>query len=139
MSLGKIVAIDYGTKRCGIAETDDLQMMAFGLTAVDTPKLLPFLKKYMTENTVKELVVGESKDLQGNDNPVETHIKAFVKTCQKEMPDLTIQRQDERFTSKMAQQSLIDMGKKKKTRQNKYLIDEVSATLILQAYLETLQ
>ncbi len=134
--MSKIIAIDYGGKRSGIAETDDLQMMAFGLTAVDTKNLISFLEKYFQENEVQEMVVGESLNLQGEPNEIEKEILSFIQDFQKKFPNIAVKREDERFTSKMAQQSLLTMGKKKKDRQNKYLVDEVSATLILQSYLE---
>ncbi len=134
--MSKIIAIDFGAKRTGIAETDDLQMMAFGLTAVDTPKLLGFLEKYFKDNQVDTVVIGESRDLQGNFNPIEENILKFIHKFQKMFPDISIARQDETYTSKMAERSILQMGKKKKDRQNKYLVDEVSATLILQSFLE---
>ncbi len=134
--MSKIIAIDFGTQRTGIAATDDLQMMAFGLTAVDTPILLDYLQKYIKENNIQTLVVGESRDLQGNHNPVEEPIRKFIQKFQKQFPNIPIERQDETYTSKMAERSILAMGKKKKDRQNKYLVDEVSATLILQSYLE---
>ncbi len=134
--MAKIIALDYGKKRTGIAETDDLQMMAFGAAAVDTVGLMTFLEKYLSENKVETIVVGESLHLDGTPNEIEKEILDFIQRFQNQFPDIQIEREDERYTSKMASQSLLAMGKKKKDRQNRYLIDEVSATLILQSYLE---
>ena len=134
--MSKIVAIDYGLKRCGVAETDSLQMMAFGLTAVDTPQVILFTEKYILQENPEKLIIGLPLNLQGNLNEIESEIQKFIHTIQNKFPTLQIVRIDERFTSKLATKSLLEMGKKKKQRQNKYLIDEVSATLILRTYLE---
>ena len=132
----KIIAIDYGMKRCGFAETDALQMMAFGLSAIDTKDILPFSEALIQKEKIETIVIGLPLDLKGNLNEIENEIQDFVKKLQNKFTTLHIVRIDERFTSKMASQSLFEMGKKKKQRQDKYLIDEVSATLILQTYLE---
>ncbi len=134
--MAKILALDYGSKRTGIAATDDLQMMAFGVGATETSLLMDFLAQYFQENQVEILVMGESLHLDGKPNEIEQEIKKFLARFQKKYPEIVIEREDERYTSKIASQSLLAMGKKKKDRQNKYLIDEVSATLILQSYLE---
>lgn len=134
--MSKILAIDYGLKRSGLAETDDLQMMAFGLSAMDSEKVIPYLKKYAESNTFETVVVGLSLNLQGELNEIENQTQKFIKELQKEFPHVNIIRQDERFTSVMAERSIREMGKNKKARQNKYLVDEVSATLILQSYLD---
>lgn len=132
----KIVAIDYGLKRCGIAETDTLQMMAFGLTAIETSQIISFTEKYIQEENPEKMIIGLPLNLQGNLNEIESEIQKFIYTIQNKFTNLQIIRVDERFTSKLATKSLLEMGKKKKQRQDKYLIDEVSATLILRTYLE---
>lgn len=133
--MGRIIAIDFGTKRTGIAATDELQIIASGLTTVATHELMPFLKDYVAKETVELMLVGEPIQKDGTPSDVEVHIAAFIKKVQKEIPQLPIQRVDERYTSKMAFQTMIDSGLKKKQRRNKALIDEISATIILQEYL----
>ncbi|WP_172916948.1 Holliday junction resolvase RuvX [Capnocytophaga canis] len=131
----RILAIDYGVKRCGIAVTDPMQIIASGLTTVATNELLQFLKKYINEENVREIIVGKPKRMNNEDSDIEALILNFIKNLITEFPELTILREDERFTSKMAFQTMIDSGMKKKQRQNKELIDEISATIILQSYL----
>ncbi|MFD2697542.1 Holliday junction resolvase RuvX [Mesonia sediminis] len=131
----RILAIDFGTKRTGIAVTDEMQLIASGLTTVETKHLLTFIKEYIAKEKVELLVVGEPKQRDGSPSQSEAPIQAFLKVLQKECPELKVQREDERFTSKMAVQSMIQGGMKKKKRQNKALIDEISATIILQNYL----
>lgn len=131
----RILAIDYGVKRCGIAVTDPMQIIASGLTTVATNDLLQFLKKYVNEENVREIIVGKPKRMNNEDSDIEALILNFIKKLTTEFPELTILREDERFTSKMAFQTMIDSGMKKKQRQNKELIDEISATIILQSYL----
>jgi putative Holliday junction resolvase len=133
--MARIIAIDYGTKRTGIAITDELQMIASGLTTVDTKKLLPFLKEYFQKENVEAMVIGEPKRMNNEASDVEVHIIRFRESVQKNFPDVEIIRQDERFTSKMAFQTMIDSGIGKKKRQNKALVDQISATIILQDYL----
>jgi len=134
--MAKILAIDYGQKRVGLAATDDLQIIASGLTTVHVKDIIPFIEDYLTKNKVECIVVGEAKDLQNNPAESARFIEPFVKHLTKKFPKLKIERVDERFTSKMAFQTMIDSGLKKKARQNKALIDEISATIILQSYLE---
>ncbi len=133
--MGKVLAIDYGKKRCGIAVTDDLQIIASGLTTVETSKLIPFLKDYVSQNDVELFVVGEPKQMNNQPSESEALIKPFLEKLIKTFPNTPIKRVDERFTSKMAVQSMLASGLKKKKRQNKALIDEISATIILQTYL----
>ncbi|MEL4308716.1 Holliday junction resolvase RuvX [Joostella sp. CR20] len=133
--MGRILAIDFGEKRTGIAVTDELQMIASGLTTVATPELLSFLKKYTSEENVDLIVVGQPKRLNNEFSDVETVILTYIDKIKAELPEITIERIDERFTSKIAFQSMIDSGVKKKQRRNKALLDEVSATVILQSYL----
>lgn len=134
--MGQILAIDYGKVRTGIAVTDDMQIIASGLTTVETPKLTDFLKTYFQENQVDEIVVGLPTDLKGNMSDIETEIQKFILAFEKEFPEKKINRLDERFTSKMASFFISQSGKNKKQRQEKGLIDKVSATILLQNFLD---
>ncbi len=133
--MGRILAIDYGTKRTGIAVTDEMQIIASGLTTVATEELISFIEQYCHGEDVEQFVVGLPKQMDNTDSESEVYIKAFITKLERAFPDIPIDRVDERFTSKMAFQTMIDSGLKKKQRQNKALIDEISATLILQSYL----
>ncbi len=135
LELGRIVALDYGKVRTGIAVTDELQLIASGLTTVKTVDLISFLRKYVSEENVERFVIGEPKQMDYTPSQAEELIIPFMKHLARTFPEVPIERQDERFTSKMAFQSMIDGGIKKKQRKNKALLDEISATLILQAYL----
>ena len=135
--MGRILAIDYGTKRTGIAVTDELQIIASGLTTVVTEKLLEFLKDYVTKEKVELFVIGEPKQMNSQASESEIYIQSFIEKLSKAIPDIPIKRVDERYTSKMAFQTMIDSGLKKNQRKNKDLVDEISATLILQSYLYT--
>lgn len=135
--MGRLLAIDYGTKRTGIAVTDELQIIASGLTTVETEDLLTFLRGYIASETVEKFIVGEPKQMDNTASDSEIYIQKFLEVLAKEFPQIPIVRVDERFTSKMAFQTMIDSGLKKKQRQNKALIDEISATLILQSYLSS--
>ncbi|WP_139420369.1 Holliday junction resolvase RuvX [Chryseobacterium mulctrae] len=134
--MGQIIAIDYGKARCGVAATDDMKIIASGLDTVETRFLMDFLKKYVIENRVEEVVVGLPTDLKGNVSEVETDILGFIENFKKEFPQIEVHRFDERFTSKMASFFISQSGKSKKQRQQKGLIDKVSATIILQNFLE---
>lgn len=134
--MGQILAIDYGKARCGIAATDDMQIIASGLETVENRNLMAFLKKYFSENKVDEVVIGLPIDLKGNISEVETDILKFIEEFKKEFSDIAVHRLDERFTSKMASFFISQSGKNKKKRQEKGLIDKVSATIILQNFLE---
>ncbi|APY09191.1 Holliday junction resolvase RuvX [Winogradskyella sp. J14-2] len=133
--MGRVLAIDYGTKRTGLAVTDPLQIIASGLTTVETKELLQYLKTYVETERVDKFVVGEPKQMDNTASESEVHIQKFLEKLQKEIPQIPIVRVDERFTSKMAFQTMIDSGLKKKQRKDKALVDEISATLILQSYL----
>ena len=133
--MGRILAFDYGLKRTGIAITDELQIIASGLTTVDTKKIFSFLTAYLKKENVELFIVGEPKQMNNTESESEQFIKPFILKLSQTFPKIPIKRIDERFTSKMAFQSMIDSGLKKKQRQNKALIDEISATLILQTYL----
>ena len=134
--MGQILAIDYGKARTGIAVTDDMQIIASGLTTAETPKLIDFFNKYFSENSVDEVVIGLPTDLKGNMSDIETEIQKFILVFEKEFPDKKINRLDERFTSKMASFFISQSGKNKKQRQEKGLIDKVSATILLQNFLD---
>lgn len=133
--MSRILAIDYGLKRTGIAVTDELQIIASGLTTVATSEIFTFLKEYTTKENVELFLVGEPKQMNNTASESETLIIPFIIRLEKEFPNIPIKRVDERFTSKMAFQTMIDSGLKKNQRKNKALIDEISATLILQSYL----
>lgn len=134
--MGRIIAIDYGRKRCGIAVTDPLGMLANPLTTVGTHELIDFLKKYIAEEDVECLVVGEPRQMDYTASEAEKYIKPFIKQVGKVFPGLRIERIDERFTSALASQAIMDSGIGKKARQDKSLVDKVSAAIILQTYLE---
>lgn len=133
--MARILAIDYGTKRTGIAVTDELQIIASGLTTVATKELLPFLKDYIAKENVELFLVGEPKQMNNEVSESEESIQSFLAKLEKAIPAMPVKRVDERFTSKMAFQTMIDSGLKKGQRKNKALVDEISATIILQCYL----
>ncbi|MGY5850251.1 Holliday junction resolvase RuvX [Salegentibacter sp. F14] len=133
--MARILAIDYGTKRTGIAITDELQIIASGLTTVSTKELMPFLEQYFREENVELVLVGEPKQKDGSASESETYIQEFLKKFSEKFPSMPVKRVDEAFTSKMAFQTMIDSGLKKKKRRDKAMIDEISATIILQTYL----
>ena len=133
--MGRILALDYGKVRTGIAVTDELQLIASGLTTVDTNGLIAFLQTYSAKEDIALFVVGEPRQMDYSVSESEALIGTFLKVLEKTFPNIPISRQDERFTSRMAVQSMVESGMKKKKRSNKALVDEISATLILQAYL----
>lgn len=133
--MGRILCIDYGAKRTGLAVTDPMKIIASGLTAVDTKELFNFLKKYLRQEEVELILVGEPKNWDESDTHATELVRSFIKRLQKEFPTLNIETVDERYTSKMAVQSMIAMGMKKKDRQNKKNVDEIAATIMLQEYL----
>ena len=134
--MSKILAIDYGEKRSGLAETDDMQIVASGLAGIMTSNLIPFLEKYMSENSVEKILIGLPVRLNGELSDVEISIQKLIKKISSLFPNIPVERVDERFTSKIASHFISLSGKSKKNRENKHLLDEVSATLILQTYLE---
>jgi|TARA_B110000503_G_C7153219_1_gene416123 putative Holliday junction resolvase len=134
--LSKLVAIDYGAKRTGIAETDSLQIIASGLTTVETKDLQEFMKAYLEKEDVEVLVVGQAKRMSGELSEIENKIVPFINFIKKRFPSLIIERQDEGFTSQIAFQTMIDGGLSKKKRRDKALVDKISATLILQRFME---
>ncbi len=134
--MARILCIDYGGKRTGIAVTDPLQIIATGLITVDSKELIPFLKNYFEKEPVELIVIGEPKNLDDSDTHATPLVKETIKKLQKEFPQMPIKTVDERFTSKMAKQAMIEMGMKKKDRQNKRMVDEIAATMMLQEYLQ---
>ena len=136
-SMGTIAAIDFGTKRTGVAITDPMKIVASGLETVKTERLLPYLQELCLRESVEVLVVGEPKQRLGNHSEVEQHILKFIDKFHTLCPEVEIHRFDERFTSKLAMRSLIDTGVSRKKRRDKGLIDQISATIILQDYLKT--
>lgn len=133
----RILSIDYGQKRTGIAVTDEMQIIASGLTTIPTNTLIDFLKDYFAKEKVEAVLVGEPKQMNGEPSESSSIIKGFVTHFSNIFPDMKVIRVDERFTSKMAFQTMIDSGLSKKQRQNKGLIDEISATIMLQDYLSS--
>ncbi|MCO6173793.1 Holliday junction resolvase RuvX [Flavobacterium sp. NRK F10] len=134
--MARVLALDYGTKRIGVAVTDELQIIAFGLTTVTTETIFTFLKDYFEKEKVETVIIGEPKQMDGTPSQSAEAILKFSTKFQKEFPLIPLVKIDERFTSKMAFQTMIDSGLKKKQRQNKGLIDEISAVILLQDYLK---
>ena len=133
--MGRIIAIDYGQKKVGFAVTDELQICANGLETVHVSKAFDFLKDYVNREKVDVIVVGDPRKMDNSQSDSARFIEPFVNRVRKEIPDIPLVRMDERFTSKMAFQTMIDAGLGKKARQNKELVDKISATIILQSYL----
>jgi putative Holliday junction resolvase len=133
--MGRILAFDFGTKRVGIAVTDELQLIASGLKTVETKDVFTFLSDFLKKEKVSLFVVGEPKQMNNLPSESEIYIKDFIKDLTEKFPEIPIERVDERFTSKMAVQTMVSAGFKKKYRQDKSLIDQISATIILQTYL----
>ncbi len=135
--MGRILAIDYGKKRSGIAVSDILQLIANGLTTVPTHTLLDFVLSYVSNERVDRIIVGLPKQMNNELSDNMKNIEPFVRSLKKRLPDIPVEFVDERFTSVLAHRAMIDAGLKKKDRQNKGLVDEISATIILQSYLES--
>ena len=133
--MSKILSIDFGTKRCGIAVTDESQIIASGLTTVETKNLISFLSNYFRNNDVEKLIIGEPKTLNNEQSVIEPKIIEFIEKIKNRFLHLEIVRVDERFTSKLAFRAMIDAGLKKNQRRNKQTVDMVSATIILQDFL----
>jgi putative holliday junction resolvase len=132
----RIIAIDFGQKRTGIAVTDEMQIIASGLTTINSAEIFEFLKNYFLSEKVEKIIVGEPKQMNGTPSESASIIEKFVEKFKTLFPEMPVESVDERFTSKMAFQSMIDGGLSKKKRQNKALIDEIAATILLQSYLE---
>ncbi|MEP6261665.1 MAG: Holliday junction resolvase RuvX [Gillisia sp.] len=133
--MGRILALDYGLKRTGIAVTDEMQIIASGLATVPTKELMPYLENYLKAEKVELVLVGEPKQMDNTASQSEVTILEFIAKFKEKFPEMELKRVDERFTSKMAVRTMIDSGLKKKKRQDKALLDEISATIILQTYL----
>lgn len=135
--MSRIVAIDYGRKRTGIAVSDTMQIIANGLTTVPTHQLLDFLLNYVKQEPVERIIIGRPKQMNNEDSENMKNIEPFVRSLKKRLPDMPVEFVDERFTSVLAHRTMLEAGLKKKDRQNKALVDEISATIILQTYLES--
>jgi putative Holliday junction resolvase len=131
----RILAIDYGAKRTGLAVTDPLKIIATGLTTVESQKLFPFLKSYFQKEQVELILIGEPKNWDDSDTHATPLVKKVISKLKREFPSIPIQTIDERYTSKLARQSMLEMGLKKKQRQSKALVDEIAATMMLQEFL----
>ena len=137
--MGRILAIDYGVKRVGLAVTDPLQIIASALDTVHSKDVLAFLAKYCQQEEVDEFIVGMPKHLDSSDTNNTQHVVGFVRQLKKQFPDKKVHTHDERFTSRMAFQTMIDVGLGKKARADKATVDKISATIILQSYFESRQ
>lgn len=136
-TMSRILAIDYGRKRTGIAVTDPMQIIANGLTTVSTHQLMDFLLNYIKQESVERIIIGHPKQMNNEDSENMKNIIPFMNRLKKLLPDMPVELVDERFTSVLAHQAMLAGGLKKKNRQNKALVDEISATIILQSYLES--
>lgn len=134
--MGRILSIDYGKKRTGLAVTDPLQLIANGLGTVDTSSLYDFITDYVVREGVERVVVGKPMQPNGEESENMSRIRPFVQRLKKALPDVPVEYFDERYTSVLAHQAMIDGGLRKKARQNKALVDEISATIILQGWME---
>lgn len=135
--MARLLSIDYGKKRTGLAVSDPLQIIANGLTTVETPKLFDYLADYLQKEEVERIIVGLPKQMNNEPSENMKRVEPFVNRLRKLYPRIPVEYYDERFTSKMAQQTMIDAGLKKKDRQNKGMVDEISATILLQGYMES--
>lgn len=135
--MGRLLSIDYGRKRCGIAVTDTLQIVANGLTTVPTYTLIDFVKKYVATENVDKIIVGKPTTMRGEDSESMKYITPGINRLKKELPNIPIEFWDERFTSVLAHKSMLDSGMKKTARQDKAIVDEISATIILNDYLQS--
>ena len=134
--MARILAIDYGLKRTGLAVTDPLKIIANGLTTVESKDLISFLKKYFSQEPVELIIIGEPKNLDDSDTHATPLVAKCIKELQKHFPAIPVKTVDERYSSKLAVQSMVESGMKKKDRRNKALVDEIAATIILQQYLQ---
>jgi putative holliday junction resolvase len=137
--LSRILSIDYGLKRTGIAVTDPFQIIASGLTTVESKQLIPFLKDYFSREPVELIIIGEPKNWDDSDTHATPLVEKCIKNLQKNFPQMPIKKVDERYTSKMAKDSMLEMGLKKKQRRNKALVDEIAATILLQEYMRSIE
>ncbi len=137
--MGRILALDIGSKRTGIAVSDNLKLIANGLSTIPTHQLIDFISKYIKENDVERLVIGKPMQMDNNPSKNMNNVNSFINLLKKKLPDLPYELVDERFTSVLAQRTILEAGLKKKARQDKALVDEVSAVIILQSYLEMIR
>ena len=135
--MARIIAIDYGRKRTGLAVTDPFQIIATGLTTIDSKEMIPFLKKYFQQEQVELIIIGLPKNWDESDTHGTHLAQAAIKKIQKEFPAMPLKTVDERYTSKMAKDAMLEMGLKKKDRRDKKLVDEIAATIMLQEYLQS--
>lgn len=135
--MARILSIDYGLKRTGLAVTDPLQIIATGLTTVESKQLIPFLKDYFVREEVELIIIGEPKNWDDTDTHATPLVEKFIKQLQKNFPNIPVKKVDERYTSKMAKDAMLEMGLKKMQRRNKKLVDEIAATIMLQEYMRT--
>ena len=136
--MARILAIDYGGKRTGIAVTDPLQIIATGLTTIASHELIPFLKKYFQQENVELIVIGMPKNWDESDTHGTPLVIEAIKKIIKEFPSMPLKEVDERYTSKMAKDAMLEMGMKKKDRRDKKIVDEIAATIMLQEYLQSI-
>ncbi len=135
--MGRIICLDYGLKRTGIAVTDPLKIIATGLTTISSPELIKYLRDYFSREEVELLLIGEPKNWDDTDTHATPLVQAAIKKIKKEFPKMPVKTVDERYTSKMATQAMLEMGLKKMQRRNKALVDEIAATIMLQEYLRS--
>ena len=136
--MARILCIDYGLKRTGIAVTDPLQIISTGLTTVDSKELISFLKNYFQLEEVELIIIGEPRNLDDSDTHATPLVKAIIVKLKKEFPQIPLKKVDERYTSKMAKQAMLEMGMKKKDRRNKRTVDEIAAAIMLQEYMQSI-
>ena len=136
--MSRILSIDYGLKRTGIAVTDPLQIISTGLTTIESKQLIHFLKDYFSKEPVELIIIGEPKNWDDSDTHATPLVEKCIKDLQKNFPKIPIKKVDERFTSKMAKDSMLEMGLKKKQRRDKALVDEIAATILLQEYMRSI-
>jgi len=134
--MARILAIDYGLKRTGIAVTDPLKIIASALTTIESPKLISFLENYFKQEQVELILIGEPKNLDGSDTHATQPVKRIIEELKKKFPAIPIKTVDERYTSKMASRAMIDMGMKKKQRREKGMVDQIAAAIMLQEYMK---
>ncbi len=134
--MARILAIDYGVKRTGLAVTDPLQIIAGALTTVETPQLFNFLKDYFSREQVERIIIGDPKNLDDSDTHATSHVRKAIERLKKEFPAIPVVTVDERYSSKMAKGAMIEMGMKKMQRRDKSMVDKIAATIILQEYME---
>ena len=134
--MGRIISIDYGLKRTGLAVTDPFQIIATGLPTIASSELISFLKTYLSKETVDEIIIGEPRNLDNSDTHASEPVRAIIKRLKKEFPTMPLTTVDERYTSKLASRAMIEMGMKKMQRRQKGLVDEIAATMMLQEYMK---